>query len=78
MSFLSASQVNIYQGESKVGYSLLNFYKEKKAELLWAPKLTYIKVNPKSVILWLFLQRKLIQISFCGHPQLAYIQVKPK
>jgi hypothetical protein len=47
MSFLSASQVNIYQGESKVGYSLLNFYKEKKAELLWAPKLTYIKVNPK-------------------------------
>jgi hypothetical protein len=47
MSFLSASQVNIYQGESKVGYSLLNFYKEKKAELLSAPTLTYTEVNAK-------------------------------
>jgi hypothetical protein len=48
MSLLSALQVNIYQGESKLGYCLINFYKEKKkAELLAAPTLTYSKVNAK-------------------------------
>jgi hypothetical protein len=55
---LSASQVNIYQGESKVGYSLLNFYKEKKAELLSAPKLTYSKVKPNRLFFVKFLQGK--------------------